>query len=484
LKTLESNRDRIVGSARKPDYAKSTLQALTSTLQANAGEAAGPKTGLTSRPPGSTRSSGTEPSSGKRSDSLLLKTFIEPVVQFDPSKNARLDYSSPVIDSNFDIWLLDFRYIYRGNPESTTPAKSIEVPSKEPRQGESYFALTGDHILISLTNGVWLGNKNDPESSWEKIDVPHKVYKVIASGALFFLVYEPQPHLNDHDSGVISLDPATRDIEVLTSNRREAAPDNLDGRSDWIPTFAFQYGDGIVVVGHPPELFPRQHHLYIKKAGSESWTRLLDSSALIYSCGITASGDALITFGGGRRNIDQAVLFPLDGGKPQLLLGWETPPPQTPYYNNDPVVDGKARFVLPDIFPSPPVNFEQRTAVLYHDNKLYLTTNNVSFSHFSGGPKIAPEAQLLHILHADGTSQSIPLQFELDKNSSEYQRIPKDHREGLLKPNLGDGFLFASEKSHYLGCVPAFKHAVAGYWQVALAELDAYPRQAAAGKSR
>jgi len=376
-------------------------------------------------------------------------------------------YQGVTRDDSGELWTMNPHLLIRFSEDTPDSPRHLFLP-KVVRSGLISFAVLPKHVAVTLGGEVWIVDK-DNGNWWERVPLPVTEYHLSSSNGRLFMIYRPAHNSDDRESGILSYDPETKEVSVITSSRKEASGIGPDGRADWEPRHAFLHGNAVAVAGVLVSESGSAHQLYLQKEDL-SWSRPLGPDSLIGQRFSNGDGGSLLTLGAGNyigaSDTEQVVLFPAGGGAPELLARLASPR-ETPFYDTKPALPGEPRWIIPDALCQVDRAFSRKCSAIHHDGRLYLAS--ADFDRQSG---LSAINRYLHVFDRDGSVRSLPLDFAPD-NTGNRPGLTNEHLERLRQSGpvptgiiAGvDGLLLCSGQTHYTS--------IMAIWKIPFSEIDA-----------
>lgn len=462
---IDKKKEKLTASSQAGSRIERSLQYLVSHLRQSPAPSTSPGMARRTAPAAATPPAPAPPSP---EGALRVTRWMSPAAAVYGSWTAFQNYESVIQDESGELWTMNRQLLIRFMENAPDNARHLFLP-KVTRSGFISFAVLPKHVAITTGGEVWIVDK-DNGNWWERIPLPVSEYHLTASKGRLFMIYRPAYKSDDRESGILSYDPETRKVSVVTSSRKEASGVGPDGRADWVPHHAFLHGNAIAVAGELVSESGSGHQLYLQ-AGDQSWSRPLGPDSLIGQRFSNGDGGSILTLGAGSyigaSDTEQVVLFPAAGGAPELLARLASPR-VTPVYDSKPALPGEPRWIIPENLCKVDPMFSRKCSALYHDGRLYLAS-----ADFERQFKLAPTNRFLHVFDRDGSVRSLPLDFAPDTNAENRPGLSEEHLQrlresgpvpkGLIAGN--DGLILCSGRSTYT--------AIDAIWKIPFSEIDA-----------
>lgn len=399
---------------------------------------------------------------------LRVTQWMSPAAAVYGSWARYQSYEDVTREDSGELWTMNRHLLIRFSEDTPDSPRHLFLP-KVVRSGFISFAVLPKHVAVTLGGEVWIVDK-DNGNWWERVPLPVTEYHLSSSNGRLFMIYRPAYNSDDRESGILSYDPETREVSVITSSRKEASGIGPDGRADWEPRHAFLHGNAVAVAGELVSESGSAHQLYLQ-TGDQSWSRPLGPDSLIGQQFSNGDGGSILTLGAGNyigaSDTEQVVFFPAGGGAPELLARLASPR-ETPFYDTKPALPGEPRWIIPDALCQVDRAFSRKCSAIYHDGRLYLTS-----ADFDRQSNLAPINRYLHVFDRDGSVRSLPLDFAPDNNAGSRPGLSNEHLEHLRQSCPvptgiiagADGLILCSGHSNYTS--------IEAIWKIPFSEIDA-----------
>lgn len=460
---LAEKRDSLTVGEKNQNNIKRSIQTLTARLQSQSPTATSTAMvrGKEASPPQPT----TPPSPP---GALRVTRWMSPAAAVYDSWAGFQNYFGMTREDSGELWTLTRDLLIRFPEDSPDLPRYLFLP-KIARTGFISFAVLPNHVAITAGGEVWIADKDDG-NWWERVPLPENEYHLSASNGRLFMIYRPAYKSDDRESGILSYDPETREVSVVTSSRKESAGDGPNGRADWVPRHAFFHGDAITVAGELVSESTSGHQVY-RKTDDSQWSRPLKTDSLIGQLFPNGGKGFILTLGAGNTigasDTEQIVFFPADGSDPQLLARLANPK-TSPFYDTKPALAGEPRWIIPNALCQVNGDYSRRCSALYHDGRLYLAS-----ADFDRQFKQGPINRNLHVFDRDGSVRTLPLDFAPDTNAAGRSGLTEEHLTRLGQSGPVPAGIAAGKDGLLISTSASTHSSIGAFWTIPYSDIEA-----------